>query len=140
MFDKVKVIGSASPKEVFSVKVNSSCHSFVANGFINPDYAVSLGAGMLLGAQVGSKLASRVDSVQLKQVFGLILVFPLVKMMKLGQIWLDPLDVSILISTIGDVIIWLAIVIPIGLFRFYQIRKLKLRNLANDQLLNEVDT
>ena len=111
-----------------------------ANGFINPYYAVSLGAGMLLGAQVGSKLASRVDSVQLKQVFGLILVFPLVKMMKLGQIWLDPLDVSILISTIGDVIIWLAIVIPIGLFRFYQIRKLKLRNLANDQLLNEVDT
>ena len=111
-----------------------------ANGFINPYYAVSLGVGMLLGAQIGSRLACRVDSVQLKQVFGLILVFPLVKMMKLGQIWLDPLDVSILISTIGDVIIWLAIVIPIGLFRFYQIRKLKLRNLANDQLLNEVDT
>jgi hypothetical protein len=111
-----------------------------ANGFINPYYAVSLGMGMLLGAQVGSKLASRVDSVQLKQVFGLILVFPLVKMMRLGQMWLDPLDVSIIMSTIGDAIIWLVIVIPIGLIRFYQIQKLKPRNLANDQLLNEVDT
>ena len=111
-----------------------------ANGFINPYYAVSLGVGMLLGAQVGSRLASRVDSVQLKRVFGLVLVFPLVKMMKLGQMWLDPLDVSILMSTIGDIIIWLAIVIPIGLFRFYQLRKQNLSNLTNNKLLNEVDT
>lgn len=94
-----------------------------ANGFINPYYAVSLGVGMLFGAQVGSRLACKVNSVQLKRVFGLILVFPLVKMMKLGQMWLDPMDTSILISTIGDVIIWLMIVIPIGFLRLYQIRK-----------------
>ncbi|TET10208.1 MAG: sulfite exporter TauE/SafE family protein [Candidatus Thorarchaeota archaeon] len=111
-----------------------------ANGFINPYYAVSLGVGMLLGAQIGSRLASRVDSVQLKQVFGLILVFPLVKMMKLGQMWLDPLDVSILMSTIGDILIWLVIVIPIGLLRFYQLRKQKTSSLSNNELQNEVDT
>jgi uncharacterized membrane protein YfcA len=111
-----------------------------ANGFINPYYAVSLGVGMLLGAQVGSRLAFKVNSVQLKRFFGLVLVFPLVKMMKLGQMWLDPLDASILVSTIGDIIIWLIIVIPIGLFRFYQLRKVKTSNLSNNELLNEVDT
>lgn len=94
-----------------------------ANGFVNPYYAISLGAGMVLGAQIGSRLAVRVNSVQLKRVFGLILVFPLVKMMRLGQMWLDPLDTSILISTVGDIIIWLLVVIPIGLLRLYQIRK-----------------
>ncbi|MHA1948814.1 MAG: sulfite exporter TauE/SafE family protein [Candidatus Thorarchaeota archaeon] len=92
------------------------------NGFVNPYYAVSLGLGMVLGAQFGSRLAVKVNSVQLKRFFGLILVFPLVKMMRLGQMWLDPLDTSILVSTIGDIIIWLLIVIPIGLVRLYQIR------------------
>lgn len=93
------------------------------SGFINPYYAVSLGVGMLLGALIGSRLASKVNSVQLKRFFGLILVFPLVKMMQLGQMWLDPTGTSLLASTIGDIIIWLIIVIPIGFFRFYQIRK-----------------
>ena len=93
------------------------------SGYINPYYAVSLGAGMLVGAQGGSRLACKVNSVQLKRVFGIILVFPLVKMMMLGQMWLDPTDTSVLMSTLGDIIIWLIIVVPIGLFRLYQIRK-----------------
>jgi len=92
------------------------------NGFVNPYYAISLGIGMLLGAQVGSKLAHKVNSVQLKRIFGLILVFPLVKMMRLGQMWLDPLDTNLLMATIGDIIIWLLIVIPIGFMRFFYIR------------------
>jgi uncharacterized membrane protein YfcA len=93
------------------------------NGFINPYYAISLGIGMVLGAQIGSKLAPRVNSVQLKRIFGIILVFPLVKMMRLGQMWLDPLETSVLMTTIGDIVIWLIIVVPIGLFRLYQIGK-----------------
>jgi len=93
------------------------------SGYINPYYAVSLGVGMLVGAQVGSRLACKVNSVQLKRVFGVILVFPLVKMMMLGQIWLDPTDTSVLMSTLGDIIIWLIIVVPVGFFRLYQIRK-----------------
>jgi hypothetical protein len=92
-------------------------------GYINPYYAVALGIGMVVGAQFGSRLACRVNSVQLKRIFGLILVFPLVKMMKLGQMWLDPSASSILMSTVGDIIIWLLIVVPIGLFRLYQLKK-----------------
>jgi uncharacterized membrane protein YfcA len=92
-------------------------------GYINPYYALALGVGMLIGAQFGSRLACRVNSVQLKRVFGLVLVFPLVKMMKLGQMWLDPSASNILMSTVGDLIIWLIIVVPIGIFRLYQIRK-----------------
>jgi len=95
----------------------------LVSGYINPYFAISLGLGMLIGAQVGARLACKVNSVQLKRVFGLILVFPLVKMMKLGQIWLDPMDTSVLVSTVGDILIWLFIVIPIGLFRLYQLRK-----------------
>ncbi|MFX1579806.1 MAG: sulfite exporter TauE/SafE family protein, partial [Promethearchaeota archaeon] len=92
-------------------------------GYINPYYAIALGVGMVIGAQFGSRLACKVNSVQLKRIFGLILVFPLVKMMRLGQMWLDPSATSVLLSTVGDIIIWLIIVLPIGLFRLYQLRK-----------------
>jgi hypothetical protein len=92
-------------------------------GYINPYYAIALGVGMLVGAQFGSRFATKVDSVQLKRIFGVILVFPLVRMMRLGQMWLDPLGTSVFMSTIGDVAIWLIIIVPIGLFRLYQIRK-----------------
>lgn len=98
-------------------------------GYINPYYAIALGAGMLIGAQFGSRFASKVNSVQLKRIFGVILVYPLVRMMKLGQLWLDPasffdplVNQNILMSTIGDLTIWLVIVVPIGLFRLYQLR------------------
>ncbi|MDF1539634.1 MAG: sulfite exporter TauE/SafE family protein [Candidatus Thorarchaeota archaeon] len=92
-------------------------------GHIDPFYALALGIGIVIGAQIGPKLACRVNAVQLKQVFGLVLVFPLVKMMYLGQMLLDPDNVSFLMATIGDLIIWLCIVVPIGLLRLYQIRK-----------------
>jgi uncharacterized membrane protein YfcA len=116
---------AAVATSMFTMMITASAGTAMnyINGFIDPYYAIALGVGMVIGAQIGSRLAPRVNSVQLKRIFGLILVFPLVKMMKLGQIWLDPTASSILITTIGDIIIWLCIVIPIGLFRFYQIRK-----------------
>ena len=92
-------------------------------GYINPYYAIALGVGMLVGAQFGSRFVTKVNSVQLKRIFGVILVFPLVRMMRLGQMWLDPAGTSVLMSTLGDIIIWLIIVVPIGLFRLYQLRK-----------------
>ncbi|MGD9395542.1 MAG: sulfite exporter TauE/SafE family protein [Candidatus Thorarchaeota archaeon] len=92
-------------------------------GYINPYFAIALGVGMLVGAQFGSRFATKVNSVQLKRIFGVILVFPLVRMMRLGQMWLDPTGTSVLMSTIGDIVIWLIIVVPIGLFRLYQLRK-----------------
>ena len=93
------------------------------SGYIDPYFAISLGVGMLIGGQIGSRLACRVNAAQLKRIFGLVLVLPLVKMMSLGQLWLDPLDTSFLLAFIGDIIIWLLIVVPIGLLRLYQIRK-----------------
>jgi uncharacterized membrane protein YfcA len=92
-------------------------------GAVNISFAIILGVGMLIGGQIGSRLACRVNAVRLKQIFGLILVLPLITMMKLGQMWLDPTGSRGLLSTLGDIAIWLLIVVPIGLFRFYQIRK-----------------
>ncbi|MFW9845063.1 MAG: sulfite exporter TauE/SafE family protein, partial [Candidatus Thorarchaeota archaeon] len=92
-------------------------------GSVNLYIAIALGLGMLVGGQIGAKFACRVNAVQLKQIFGLIIILPLVSMMKLGQMWLDPNGVRGLLSTIGDVTIWLAIVLPIGFLRLYQLRK-----------------
>jgi uncharacterized protein len=92
-------------------------------GSINLSFALTLGIGMLIGGQIGARFACRVNAVQLKQIFGLIIILPLISMMKLGQIWLDPNGVRGILSTTGDIIIWLAIVVPIGLLRLYQIRK-----------------
>jgi len=94
-----------------------------ATGFIDPAYALALGVGMIAGGQIGPPLAARVNAVQLKRVFGVVLVFPLIKMMRLGSIWLDPGNQYSLLSTIGDIILWLLVVIPIALLRYYQIRK-----------------
>ena len=43
-------------------------------------------------------------------------------MMKLGQFWLDPMGENFLVATLGDLIIWLAIILPIGLLKLFQIR------------------
>ncbi|TFH10041.1 MAG: sulfite exporter TauE/SafE family protein [Candidatus Thorarchaeota archaeon] len=91
-------------------------------GSINLSFALTLGIGMLIGGQIGARLACRVNAVQLKQIFGLILVLPLVSMMQLGQMWLDPGGERGLLSTTGDVLIWLSIIVPIGLVRLYQLR------------------
>lgn len=93
------------------------------SGYVDPFFAISLGVGMLVGGQIGSRLACRVNAVQLKRIFGLILVFPLVKMMRLGQMWLNPSGSEPLTVLIGDLTIWVMIVAPIGLLRYYQIRK-----------------
>ena len=92
-------------------------------GSVNLYFALALGLGMLVGGQIGARLACRVNAVQLKRIFGLIIILPLISMMKIGQMWLDPLGTRGILSTTGDVIVWLAIVVPIGLFRWYQIRK-----------------
>jgi uncharacterized membrane protein YfcA len=106
---------------IFTTTAGTALNVYV--GAVNIYFAIILGFGMLIGGQIGSRLACRVNAVQLKQIFGLILVLPLITMMKLGQMWLDPLGNRGLLSTLGDVLIWLAIVVPIGLLRLYQLRK-----------------
>ncbi|TFG30684.1 sulfite exporter TauE/SafE family protein [Candidatus Thorarchaeota archaeon] len=99
---------------------------------VNLYFAAALGMGMLVGGQIGSRLACKINAVQLKQIFGLILVLPLVTMMRLGQMWLDPTGTRGLLSTLGDVIIWLAIVLPVGILRLYQIRKQKTPQVSSE--------
>jgi uncharacterized membrane protein YfcA len=101
-----------------------------ALGQIDLFFSVTLGIGMVIGAQIGSRLAHRIDAVRLKQLFGLVLLFPLIKMMKLGQLWLDPAGTSYLVSTVGDLIIWLLIVLPVGLVRLVQVRRAKAKGQA----------
>ena len=92
--------------------------------YIDPVYAIILGVGMVIGAQIGPRLACKVNSVQLKRIFGLILIFPLVKMMELGHYFFDPLgDPNSLISLVGTILIWLIIVLPIGLLRYYHLQR-----------------
>jgi uncharacterized membrane protein YfcA len=105
------------------------------SGQIDIYYSIALGVGMLVGGQIGPQLAYRVDAVRLKHIFGLVLVFPLVKMMRLGQFWLGD---DLLLSTIGDLIIWLIIVVPIGLFtNFY--RKSHSSGEASTEIIEDKD-
>ncbi|MHA2192951.1 MAG: sulfite exporter TauE/SafE family protein [Candidatus Thorarchaeota archaeon] len=86
-------------------------------------YGLAMGIGMIVGGQLGPRYACKIDAVHLKRAFGVLLVFPLVKMMGLGRIWLDPLSLNFQMEIIGDLIICLVIIVPIAVFRWYQIRK-----------------
>ncbi|MHA2209216.1 MAG: sulfite exporter TauE/SafE family protein [Candidatus Thorarchaeota archaeon] len=86
-------------------------------------FGLAMGIGMVVGGQIGPRYACRIDAVHLKRVFGVLLVFPLVKMMGLGRLWLDPLGLNFHMEIIGDFIICLLIILPIVFFRWYQIRR-----------------
>ena len=75
-------------------------------------YSVSLGIGLVIGGRFGAKIACDVDGVFLRRLFGAILVFPLVHLMYLGQLWLDPPGTNLLICTIGDFLIWILVLLP----------------------------
>jgi hypothetical protein len=90
---------------------------------INVFYSITLSIGMVIGAQIGPKLVCRVNAIRLKQAFGVVLVYPLVNMAQLGKTWLDPSGVNPLMDAVGDVTIWLLIVIPAALVRIIQSRR-----------------
>ncbi len=75
-------------------------------------FGLAIGAGMVIGGIIGPRYAARVDSVLLQRLFGFLLIFPLVKLMTLGHLWLDPGGSNYLLATIGDAIIWLLIGVP----------------------------
>ncbi len=85
-------------------------------------YGIAMGIGMIFGGIIGPRYASRVDSAWLQRLFGFLLIFPLVKMMRMGQLWLNPSGSSYFVSTIGDIIIWLVIGIPMWLHVAYRIK------------------
>jgi len=111
---------AAAATSVFAIIFTSTAGTFM-NLMVIPQtvnsplflfYSITLGVGAIIGSKIGADYACQVDEVLLKRFFGAILIFPLVHLMYLGQMWLDPLGANILISTIGDVIIWLMVVIP----------------------------
>jgi uncharacterized membrane protein YfcA len=85
-------------------------------------YGLAMGIGMIVGGLIGPRYACKIDAVQLKRVFGILLIFPLVKMMGLGKFWLGPIELSFFLEIVGDLAICLLIIIPIGALRWYQIR------------------
>ncbi|MHA2379286.1 MAG: sulfite exporter TauE/SafE family protein [Candidatus Thorarchaeota archaeon] len=95
----------------------------ILSGSIDVYYSLALGLGMLIGAQFGPRLAYRVNAVQLKQIFGLVLAYPLVRMVRAGQMLLDPSGTDFVLATVGDVLVWLLVIIPIGIIKVYLNRR-----------------
>ncbi len=93
-------------------------------------YGLTMGVGMIIGGIIGPKYASKVDGRKLQRFFAFILIFPIIKMMTLGQLWLDPSDSNYLMATIGDIIIWLVIGVPLWVITSYRIKS---RNEGSDQ-------
>ncbi|MFW9926276.1 MAG: sulfite exporter TauE/SafE family protein [Candidatus Thorarchaeota archaeon] len=85
-------------------------------------YGFTMGIGMIVGGFIGPRYASRVNDVSLQRIFGFLLIFPLIKMVNLGQFWLDPEGLNLILSTIGDTIIWLGIGIPLWAISSKRIR------------------
>lgn len=118
---------AAAATSVFAIIFTSTAGTFLnlavipetANITLFLFYGTALGIGGILGGKIGADYACNIDGVFLKRFFGAILVFPLVHLVDLGQIWFDPLGTNILISTAGDILIWMLVVIPCVLVWIY---------------------
>jgi len=83
-------------------------------------FGLMMGVGMIFGGIIGPRYAPRVDAARLQRFFGFLLIFPLIKLIKLGQLWLDPSGSNYLLGTFGDAVIWLVIGIPTWILSSYQ--------------------
>ncbi|MCK5265302.1 MAG: hypothetical protein KAR03_06810, partial [Candidatus Thorarchaeota archaeon] len=86
-------------------------------------YTAALAVGKIFGGKFGAGYACKVDGVLLRRLFGVILVFPLVHILDLGRLWLDPLGTDLLLCTIGDIILWTLIVLPCVILWVYWSKK-----------------
>ncbi len=86
-------------------------------------YTAALAVGKIFGGKFGAGYACKVDGVLLRRLFGVILVFPLVHLLDLGRLWLDPLGTDLLLCTIGDIILWTLIVLPCVILWVYWSKK-----------------
>jgi hypothetical protein len=82
-------------------------------------YSAALGIGKIIGGKFGANFACKVDGVLLRRLFGVILVFPLIRLMNLGQVWLSPSGTNPLLCTIGDIILWICFVLPCAICWVY---------------------
>jgi uncharacterized protein len=101
-------------------------------------YGSALGIGKIFGGKFGANFACKVDGVLLKRLFGVILVFPLVHLMYLGQLWLDPTGTNFLLSTIGDIALWILFVLPCTIVWVYWSRNNKvMQQQSHDAIIIE---
>jgi len=83
-------------------------------------YGIAIGIGMLTGAPIGVRYACRVKASNLKAAFGIMLIYPIIRMAELGQSLTQSED--FVVSTIGDFAIWLAVVLPVIAMRVHILR------------------
>jgi uncharacterized membrane protein YfcA len=112
MFTMIFTSSAGSIMNYFILAQSESMITFLYYGMI-------MGIGMILGGLIGPRYAYRVNTNKLQNFFGFILIFPLVKMMRLGLLWLDPYGLNYILEIIGDAIIWILIGIPIWLLSIY---------------------
>ncbi|MHA1290137.1 MAG: TSUP family transporter [Candidatus Thorarchaeota archaeon] len=86
-------------------------------------YTAALAVGKIFGGKFGASYACKIDGVLLRRLFGVILVFPLVHLIDLGRLWLNPLGTNLLLCTIGDIILWILIVLPCTILWVYWSKK-----------------
>ncbi|MHA2360052.1 MAG: sulfite exporter TauE/SafE family protein [Candidatus Thorarchaeota archaeon] len=139
---------AAAATSMFTMIFTSSAGSIMNYTVLAPSesmtvflyYGVIMGIGMTIGGLIGPRYAYRVNTDQLQRFFGFILIFPIVKMMRLGFLWLDPSGLDYILEIIGDTIIWLLIGVPTWLFSsFYQKQRRlngmqKKENIANQTI------
>lgn len=126
---------AAAATSMFTMMFTSSAGTIINFAFIHQSeylftflfYGLALGIGTLLGGSIGSRSAYKVETAQLQRLFGFLLIFPLVTMMRLGQFWFDPTGSDYFLITTGNIIIWLILGIPIWLLATHYITPRKRR-------------
>jgi len=81
-------------------------------------YGLAIGIGMLSGAPIGVRYACRVKASSLKAAFGIMLIYPIIRMAELGQSIMQ--SEEFIASTTGDLAIWLAVVLPVIAIRIHK--------------------
>ena len=51
----------------------------VSPGYVHIDYVIFLAFGLVLGSQIGARFVRRVPTIRLQQIFGLVMIFPLIR-------------------------------------------------------------
>ncbi|TFG31851.1 sulfite exporter TauE/SafE family protein, partial [Candidatus Thorarchaeota archaeon] len=95
-------------------------------------YTSALAIGKIFGGKIGAGYACKVDGVLLRRLFGAILVFPLVHLMDIGRLWLNPPGTNLLLCTIGDIILWILIVLPCAIVWIYWSKTKQLTKQSHD--------
>ncbi|TFG29094.1 sulfite exporter TauE/SafE family protein, partial [Candidatus Thorarchaeota archaeon] len=100
-------------------------------------FTIAFAIGNIFGGKIGAGYACKVDGVLLRRLFGAILVFPLVHLMDIGRLWLNPPGTNLLLCTTGDIILWILIVLPCAIVWIYWSKTKQLTKQSHDIVIVE---